>query len=390
MALHVAAAVNGGEYDYETTFVTTEQQEQEAEEQRLHEIIVEDWYDLVRYLVGLGFCIFGLIGLYFHQFASYYFLKRYTNPSGTERKIGRVISCEPMRPCPQDPLSYSATSRSSSSERDEENQSRSKDAEFHDRKKGYRIFVVYSAAMPTRHGVCGACGPDTTTNHTSISAESLVEMEYFQWFRTSEQVPVGSAVSLILLKDNPKSACTPELLNTHLMLSFSEKNCCAISVLGISLVLGVSVLSLASVFEILSMPHPETQRPIGWSILISFFFLFVITGWIFCKMLFDSFKAKVFLSAIPAPNLRKLQKSSMEAVVAAAVVDAPPVLVAADANDIAGSTPFVAMQYTTPINVPGREDIPSSIPMQKVEEPVPSDEELSSVSQHDVGNGKFS
>jgi hypothetical protein len=174
------------------------------------------------------------------------------------------------------------------------------------------------------------------------------------------------------------------------MLSFSEKNCCAISVLGISLVLGVSVLSLASVFEILSMPHPETQRPIGWSILISFFFLFVITGWIFCKMLFDSFKAKVFLSAIPAPNLRKLQKSSMEAVVAAAVVDAPPVLVAADANDIAGSTPFVAMQYTTPINVPGREDIPSSIPMQKVEEPVPSDEELSSVSQHDVGNGTFS
>ena len=66
------------------------------EEERIREILVDGWYDLIRYLVGLGLCIFGLIGLYFHQFASYYFLKKYTRPSDTERRIGRVLSCEPI------------------------------------------------------------------------------------------------------------------------------------------------------------------------------------------------------------------------------------------------------------------------------------------------------
>jgi multisubunit Na+/H+ antiporter MnhB subunit len=66
------------------------------EEERVHEMLVDDWYDLIRYLVGLGVCIFGLIGLYFHQFASYYFLKKYARPRETERRIGRVLSCEPI------------------------------------------------------------------------------------------------------------------------------------------------------------------------------------------------------------------------------------------------------------------------------------------------------
>lgn len=375
------AAQEQDDYSY-TTFVTSETQEQEAEEERLHEIIVEDWYDLVRYLVGLGFCIFGLIGLYFHQFASYYFLKRYTNPNGTERKMGRVISCEPMRVRPQEPLSH--TTSTLSAETEDENPASKRNFERYRRKKGYRIFVVYSAAAPHRRGMCGACGPDTTTvSHTSISAESLVETYYFQWFRTSKQVPIGSAISLILLKDNPKSACTPELLNSHLMLAFAEKNCCAISVLGISLGLGVIVLSMASVFEILSMPHPERQRPIGWSILISFSFLFVITGWVFCKMLFDSFKAKIFLSAIPAPNLRKRQRSSMEAVVAAAAAaDASPSLVNTDVQE-GTSTPLAAMQYTAPLDDLGKEEIPSTVPKQTEQELVPSDEEISIPSQHD-------
>ena len=73
------------------------EEQQEAEEQRLHEIIREDWLDLIRYLSGAGFCIFGLIGLYFHQIASYYFLKRYSDSKNTEQKMGRVLTCESMR-----------------------------------------------------------------------------------------------------------------------------------------------------------------------------------------------------------------------------------------------------------------------------------------------------
>ncbi|KAG7351426.1 hypothetical protein IV203_010786 [Nitzschia inconspicua] len=285
-------------------------EDQQAEEkQRLNAIVREDWFDLVRYLCGLGFCIFCLIGLYFHQFASYYFLKRYTCQTGTIRKMGRVISCESMTISAR-PLTPSNHSGAATEQREDDTCSdydcSSLDKENDIPKCGYRIFVVYSASAPIRIGLCTACAPDTTTiSHSTVSNESLVETDYFQWFRTNTPRAIGSEVPLILLKDNPKSACTPEVVNSHLMQAFSRKNCGAISLLGLSLLLGVVVLMLASVFEILSMPYPETQRPIGWSILITFSFVFVIAGYVFCKMLFDHFKAKVFLSAVPAPLVRR-------------------------------------------------------------------------------------
>mmetsp|Transcript_23937 Transcript_23937/g.42469 ORF Transcript_23937/g.42469 Transcript_23937/m.42469 type:complete len:399 (-) Transcript_23937:916-2112(-) len=296
----------------------TEQQQanrDQQEEQRLHDILVEDWYDLVRYLVGLGFCIFGLIGLYFHQFASYYFLKTYTHPGSTVTKMGRVISCEPM----------TTRMRCSSSRDDQDGGDGADDdtvvildneAEENTTCSGYRIFVVYTAAAPTRKeylcaSSCGT-GPGACGGHsTSVNKEALVETEYFQWFRTSQPQPVDSQVSLILLKNNPKSACTPELLDSHLKQAFDRKKCTAISMMGVSLVLGIVILVLASVFEILSMPHPETQRPIGWSILVVFFWFFVLGGYLFCKMLFEHFKNKVFLSAIPVPLVVKKKTSSI-------------------------------------------------------------------------------
>jgi hypothetical protein len=315
---HVADAEYRGPYYYNGAKSYEEQQE--IEEQRLHAIIREDWFDLIRYLCGLGFCIFGLIGLYFHQFASYYFLKRYTSATGTIRKMGRVISCESMRISARAHISShhegSGGGGGLQSEYDNHNH------DFHqeeddDPKCGYKIFVVYSASAPIRKDLCSTCTPDTTTiSQSFIGNESLVESDYFQWFRTNTPRAIGSEVTLILLKDNPKSACTPEVVNSHLMQAFSRKNCGAISLLGISILLGVVVLTLASVFEILSMPHPETQRPIGWSILITFFFLFVIAGYVFCKMLFDHFKAKVFLSAVPAPLVRKRLDAPMAADIA--------------------------------------------------------------------------
>jgi hypothetical protein len=316
LCCHVVDAEYRGPY-YFNGAKSYEQQQQE-EEQRLHEIIREDWLDLIRYLSVAGFCIFGLIGLYFHQFASYYFLKRYTSPTGTVRKMGHVLSCESMRITARSP--HSSTEKGND-DKDDNSPSKGSDGPM----CGYRIFVVYSASAPVRKDLCSACAPDTTTNHHSeTSIESLVETDYFQWFRTNTAKPIGSEVALILLKDNPKSACTPELLNSHLTQAFTAKDCRAISLLGISLVVGVIVLMLASIFEILSMPHPETQRPIGWSILITFFFLFVIAGYVFCKMLFDHFKAKVFLSAVPAPAIKR-QLSGHSAV---SIVSQDPKMVA--------------------------------------------------------------
>jgi hypothetical protein len=124
-------------------------EEIEAYEQRFLDIIVEDWYDLVRYLVGLGFAIFGLIGLYFHQFASYYFLKRCTNTEGTIGKLRRVLSIESMNNIPRYPLSSATVSE---------------DNNYNDTEEVY-------------------------------DDQGMVDR---------------GEVPLILLQDNPKSACTPE------------------------------------------------------------------------------------------------------------------------------------------------------------------------------------
>jgi hypothetical protein len=312
MIIQVKSSSSSSSNYYEFDDDQQQQQEEEdpEEQKRVHDILVEDWYDLVRYLVGLGFCIFGLIGLYFHQFAAYYFLKRYTNPNGTEQRLGKVISCEPIKRLASPVLPNDENNNNSSSisiDKDDDASTWYGD----ECSINYRMFVVYTASASTKKGICNPCGaPDP---NSCVSPETLVdgEIEYFQWFLTSKPMPVDAEVSLILLKDNPKSACTPEVLNSHLMQAFSHKNCRTISLMGVSLLLGVIVLLLASVFEILSMPHPEKQRPIGWSILIIFFFLCVITGYIFCKMLFDHFKEKVFLSAIPVPAVSKRDPSDV-------------------------------------------------------------------------------
>jgi hypothetical protein len=286
------------------------------EQQRLHDILVEDWYDLVRYLVGLGFAIFGLIGLYFHQIASYYFLKRYTDSNGTVRRMGRVLSCEPMSHCPHYPRTPSAATVATTTGKDDNMEQYYDEEEMLDMEEGktakvasystaYRMFVVYSAEVVARNSICSTCGPSADA---TVSAEPLVETDYFQWFRTSRPQAVNSRIPLILLKGNPKSACTPELLDSHMRNAFNRKNCHTITLLGLSLILAIAVLLLASVYEILSMPNPDKQRPIGWSILITFTFLFVIAGYVFCKMLFEHFKQKVFLSAIPAPTVLRRKK----------------------------------------------------------------------------------
>lgn len=94
LTIHGVSGTTNDDDDYYNYSSSNEYDSEE--EERIREILVDDWYDLIRYLVGLGFCISGLIGLYFHQFASYYFLKKYTRPRETERRIGRVLSCEPI------------------------------------------------------------------------------------------------------------------------------------------------------------------------------------------------------------------------------------------------------------------------------------------------------
>jgi len=362
------------------------------EEKRIHDIIVDEWYDLVRYLVGLGLCICGLIGLYFHQFASYNFLKKYTQSRGTENRIGRVVSCEPLirntekknkkkktngkkagfsrvLPVGQlqkedkgDDSSITDYVREQDFERQQQQQQQQKTKEGQSDREitDYLMFVVYS--VPTsRSGPLLCCHPidnDLTINCTnSFSVASCAydldrvtiaidnyrirslpplvsdcdgyndyndnqtsninyihkngETEYLQWFQTNTPRPIAADIDLILLKGYPTSACTPELIESHLAQVGTtgkdrerdkQKYCRTVSLLGAALIIAVIILFLVCVFEILSMPNPETQRSIGFSVLGGFFVASVVGAYMFAKLLFEQYKQKVLLSEFAVPS----------------------------------------------------------------------------------------
>lgn len=361
---------NNADYDWE-------------EEARLQEEIVDDWYELVRYLVGLGMCIFALIGLYFHQFASYYFVKKYTRPLETERRIGRVVSCEPLLSSTSIPDKKYKTrkERKRKTKRHgvavqtfkgdigEDGRSTTEYQLEEDldslEQKNYRLLVIYKVPK-TRSDSFLCCGPseknlaviNCTTSfatcasgisgisendsshgsaHEAITAyrsrslpppvrdcdsynlneklsgsmdymHSNEDCEYFQWFETETYKHIDSEIDLVLLKGQPTSACTPEVLESHLEQvgksheGRSEDNCCkSIPMMGTGLVITIFILSLVCVFQIQEMPHPETQRPIGYTVLGAFFAGSNVSAYLFARLLFEQYKQKVFLSAFTVP-----------------------------------------------------------------------------------------
>jgi hypothetical protein len=384
------------------------------EEKRIHDAIVNDWYDVIRYLVGLVLCISGLIGLYFHQFASYYFLKQYINPKKIEQRIGRVVSCEPLvRHTSETVKSIKKNNKSKNKdtkisrilpmegnnsiddkyyqeetlERQQQQQQQKQSQQVLIKGGGeqqqqqqhteYRILIVYSVPK-TRSDSLLCCDPiiideelaiscansfslhddgcaetnssrlgratiaidtyrsrslpnddefnnynnnnngrsnnsnsDSNNNNINNNSNNYIyriqsgdETEYYQWFETNTPRPVDANMNLILLKGRPTSACTPELIGSHLahVGTTGKDGYQNVSSLGMTLVFAMIVLLVVCVFEILSMPNPETQRPIGFTILTGIVIGSVVGGYTFGALLFEQYKQKVFLSAFVIPS----------------------------------------------------------------------------------------
>lgn len=415
LALTIDVVIVAGEENSNSDSTSYRTYTEDAEERkRAHDVIVEEWYDLVRYLVGLGLCIFGLIGMYFHQFASYYFVKKYSRPRETEHRIGTVLSCEPLvRSTSSRTLSskekrnkngkktqikasvlpiskrgvkeqgdsgYPSSSiitdyvREEDIEREGQQLStgtmcaktnQQQQQQYNNTSTEYRMLVVYN--VPKEHStslLCCSCNPNFNSNSNcedlvitcanSFSANNFApdrldnidiniepidayrsrslplkfkdcnnfdrivhtnyiqrndDTEYFRWFQTSTPKPIDADIDLILLKGHPRSACTPELIETHLEQvgvrsrneSDKQKYYKSILMLGLALVAAIIVFGCVCVIEVLSMPNPESQRPIGFTILGAHLVLSIAGAYAFAKLRFEQYKQEVFLSAFAVP-----------------------------------------------------------------------------------------
>ena len=411
----------------------------------------DSWYDLTGYLIGLVVCLCGLVGFYCYQFASYYFIKQYLDPTKTEQRTGRILSCEPIRRRNNNninPSSSSSSSSTSSSSRqkytkkrneiydadannnngrsihvfpmageivdqqyykEEELQKNRKEEEQQQQKRNrlriikgiggqpiteYRMLVVYSVPTNDPSSISNLCLCSSTScdpvgiidytvsvngdcssgmshktysgaarssridraniaidtyyrstslpnidnvinNNSSNKTPSIFESkqqgpsttQYFQWYRMKEPRHVDECIDLILLKEYPTSACTIEMIHSHLALFDTKKNptvhtdvygrhkydnddtttrrrCRTVSLLEILIMLAILLLVTVCVLEILSMPGNNlgTQREIGFTILFGIIVGSIVGGYLFGQVLFEQHKNKVFLSAFVIPT----------------------------------------------------------------------------------------
>jgi hypothetical protein len=118
------------------------------------EIEIEAWFTLFRYLVGLGFVIFGAYTILYNDIATYIFLKKYQKATPIQ---GQVLSCE----------------------------------ELPGNVKKYEIQVLYSAIVRKF-----ASDPRLRFRYPEAL---LLQKEFLRRFESNWLIPRGSSVDLLLL-----------------------------------------------------------------------------------------------------------------------------------------------------------------------------------------------
>lgn len=217
------------------------------------EVLVENWFDLVRYLLGLAFLIFGIFFLLYSDIATYSLLRGY-NKFG--RSIpGEVLSCT--------------------------------DIPGHVKK--FEIEVLYSAETPQYKDY-----------RKQFRYPDVMETkEYLRRFQTDWKNPRGSMVELILLPGIPTSACTTEMIDMKL----NKMSLLGTGLIGKLCVVLPPALTLIAIFSYLvyrQVTNFSSQEAYITSsvVVVLCFLLFVFISLSVCDHKFQDLKRRVFHSAV--------------------------------------------------------------------------------------------
>jgi hypothetical protein len=217
------------------------------------EVFIEDWFDLVRYLMGLAFLILGVFFLLYSDIATYSLLRCYN-------KVGRSIPGEVL-------------SRT--------------DVPGHVKK--FEIEVLYSAEAPRFKN----------SRQKFRYPEAMETKEYLRRFQTDWMNPRGSTVELIILPGIPTSACTSEMIDLKLN-SLSKLSTGLIAKLCLAL---PPVLTLIGIFSYLVYRQiteftSEKALVTSYVVVVLCLLLFVFISVSICDHRFQDLKRRVFFSAV--------------------------------------------------------------------------------------------
>lgn len=220
--------------------------------QQVFQIELQDMFELIRYLIGLAFVIFGTFVLLYNGFATQVFLKNYDS---AQKVNGLVISCEAGRNPETGGIEYTTQ-------------------------------AIFSTVLPTHDGYIKH--PDTETAGNPMGGQ-----EYIHRFQSNWKTPPGTSVDLYCIPQQPQSAITKEFLDQQ-RSSFSWLT--VISVLLPAIALGGLFVGLC-ITEVLR--SPQDKHWVGWIIsavgTLSIFFL----CWGICDARFCEHAATTYLSAHP-------------------------------------------------------------------------------------------
>jgi hypothetical protein len=216
------------------------------------EILIEDWFNLIRYMMGLAFLIFGILFLLYSDIGTYSLLRSY-NKLG--RSIpGEVLSC----------------------------------AEIPGHVKKFEIEVLYSAESPKYKDY----------RKQFRYPDAMETREYLRRFQTDWKTPRGSMVELIILPGIPTSACTSEMIDLKLYsiskLGTLPAKLCMVLPPALTLICLFSYLAYRQVMDFSSNSSFVTS----YIVVVSCLMLFVLISWSICDVQFQEMKRKVFHSAV--------------------------------------------------------------------------------------------
>jgi hypothetical protein len=218
-----------------------------------NEIIIEDWFSLIRYLMGIGLIIFGLHSLLYSHIATYFHLHQYKHHAQSIK--GDVLSCE------------STPAHST---------------------KSFEMQVLYSAKEHTYK---------KKNNHRSRKEfrypDAFTTKQFLRRFETDWHAPRGTTLELLLLPNAPRSALTPELLHDK-QQDHSHFRTALIFIPGGLLIASLIALS---VWEIETFESLREKR-IGCFVFAVALVAFLLISRAVCDVRFQKEKNRIFNSAV--------------------------------------------------------------------------------------------
>ena len=211
-----------------------------------------DWFNLIRYLFGLGFVIFGATSLLYSHLSTYLLLQKYKSTGKTIS--GQVLSCE------EDP----------------------------------RFLKKFSLEIFYRRGI----------KQQADSEEAVRRRDYVLQACTDWKFPPGTKTDLLVLPDEPKSACTTEIVDANL---YNHSHLFTILVLIPSMTLTAAFLFL--IYREIASLESTSEQVIASTISVVWASVCCCISYFFCRARFHREKSATFPDAVRV-NKRKEQDSS--------------------------------------------------------------------------------